>query len=474
MQYIEMSKQVLEKIGGIENIKFVERCATRLRIHYVKKSEVDIEGLKAIDGIMGVVDKTGQIQLIIGPSVPEAYADFLEVSGFDVNTGAAKSSKVEEEDVVKNFGYYVNVFGNFATGVFMPIVPALITGGVILSIRVLLLNYFGMDIEGGTAHIMIAIFSAGFSLLPIWIGYTLAAKLKMEPIMGAFLGAVLVSGDISGVAGLDFFGIPVPAIEYGGSIMPIVFGVIFMYYVNKFLTKIIPEMFIYFAKPLLTMIIVVPVTLIVLGPIGTTFSGAVGAAISWAMSVAGFIAVPVVSALYPYMVMLGLDKAITPIMLESINAIGYDPIVMVTGLISNLCIGGTALAVAYSMKSKKQRGLATSVGITALCGITEPAFYGVLIMRPKALIGTAIGALSAGLVAGIWGLQNYIAGFCPGLFTALYFLSPDGSMGNFILYIIVSALSIVVSFLATTYILKRNPEMVAETEMEAEAELVSA
>ena len=162
MQYIEMSKQVLEKIGGIENIKFVERCATRLRIHYVKKSEVDIEGLKAIDGIMGVVDKTGQIQLIIGPSVPEAYADFLEVSGFDVNTGAAKSSKVEEEDVVKNFGYYVKVYGNFATGVFMPIVPALITGGVILSIRVLLLNYFGMDIEGGTAHILIAIFSAGF------------------------------------------------------------------------------------------------------------------------------------------------------------------------------------------------------------------------------------------------------------------------------------------------------------------------
>ena len=457
MKYIEMSKAVLEEVGGIDNIKFVERCATRLRIHYYRKADVNMEAIKKADGVMGVVEKGGQIQLIIGPTVQEAYTDFLEVSGYNPSDRTKSASKeVVEEPEEKNFSYYLNVFGNFATGVFMPIIPALITGGLILAIKNLLVNYMGVGVESGTAQIMLAIFSAGFSMLPVWIGYTLATKLKMEPIMGAFLGAVLVSGSISGVEGLDFFGIAVPAVGYESSVMPIVFGVIFMYFVNKLLTKIIPDMFVFFLKPLLTMAIVVPVTLIVLGPIGTELSGAVGNVMEAFMGFAGWLAVPVIAALYPYMVMLGLDKAITVIMIESIATTGADNWVMVTGLISNLCIGAATLAVALHIKNKQQKGLISSFGVTALCGVTEPAFYGSLIMRPKTLVGVAIGAISGGLVAGIFGLQNYVVGGCPGLLTALFFLPEDGSMGNFILFLIVCVVSIIVSFVATTVILKRT------------------
>lgn len=137
--------------------------------------------------------------------------------------------------------YWVNKFGNFSAAVFMPIVPALITGGLILAIKNLMVNYLGMGVDSGTAKVCLAIFSAGFSMLPVWIGYTMANKLKMEPIMGAFLGAVLVSSSISGVEGLDFFGIPIPAVEYTSSVMPIVMGIILMYWVDKLLKKIIPE-----------------------------------------------------------------------------------------------------------------------------------------------------------------------------------------------------------------------------------------
>lgn len=467
MKYVEMSKEVLKGVGGLENIKFVERCATRLRIHFYKKSALDMETIKKADGVMGVVEKGGQVQLIIGPTVHEAYTDFLEVSGYNPSEheNNAANEKVEEPEE-KNFSYYINVFGNFAAAVFMPIIPALITGGLILAIKNLLVNYMGVGVESGTAQIMLAIFSAGFSMLPIWIGYALSSKLKMEPIMGAFLGAVLVSGSISGVEGLDFFGISVPAVGYESSVMPIVFGVIFMYFVNKLLAKIIPDMFVFFLKPLLTMAIVVPVTLIILGPIGTELSGAVGSFMQSFMSVAGWLAVPVISALYPYMVMLGLDKAVTVIMIESIATTGSDNWVMVTGLVSNLCVGAAALAVALHIKNKKQRGLIASFGVTALCGVTEPAFYGSLIMRPKCLIGVATGAISGGLVAGVFGLQNYVVGGCPGLLTALFFLPESGSMGNFILFWIVCAVSIVVSFLATTFILKRT-EKIDVTDSEA-------
>lgn len=464
MKYVEMSKQVLTLVGGIENVKFVEHCATRLRIHYYKKASVDLEEIKKVENVVGVVDKTGQIQIIIGPTVHEAYTDFLDVSGFDPEQTQEGVTETQEEPENKNFMYYVSKFGNFSAAVFMPIVPALITGGLILAIKNLLVNYMGFSTDSGTAQVLLAIFSAGFSMLPVWIGYNIANKLKMEPIMGAFLGAVLVSSSISGVEGLDFFGISIPTVDYASSVIPVVLGMILMYWVNKLLSKIIPDMFVYFLKPLLTMIIVVPITLIVLGPIGTELSGAVGNAITAMMNVAGGIAMPILAALYPYMVMLGLDKAMTPIMVQSISEIGYDPVIMVMGLISNLCIGGSALAVATTLKNKAQKGMIASFGVTALCGVTEPAFYGSLIMRPKCLVGTAIGAVAAGLVAGFAGLQNYVAGGCPGLLSALFFLPADGEMGNFIIYIIVCIIAIVVSFVATKVILSRGKQPANQTE----------
>lgn len=452
-KYTKMSQQVLEKVGGLSNITFVEHCATRLRIHYAIKSKVDVEAIKGIENVVGVVAKTGQVQIIIGPEVNDAFNDFLDVSGWKPTDD--RPTVVEEEPEKKNALYYVNKFGNFCAGIFMPIVPALITGGLILAIMNLLVNYFGMSTDSGTAKVCLAIFSAGFSMLPVWIGYTLSNKLKMEPIMGAFLGAVLVSSSISGVEGLDFFGIPIPAVTYTSSVLPIVMGVILMYWVDKLLKKIIPEMVRYFLKPLLTMLIVVPITLIVLGPIGTELSGVVGNAIQAFFNAAGFIALPICAAINPYLVMLGLDKAITPILVEGISSIGYDLAVVPMNYISNLAVGGSALAVAMHLKDKGRKGMIASFGVTALCGVTEPAFYGSLIMRPRVLIGTACGAMAGGLIAGIFQLKNYVVGGCPGFLALLFFLPSDGSMGNLILALVSGIVTVIVSFIACTIVLKK-------------------
>lgn len=452
-KYTKMSQQVLEKVGGLSNITFVEHCATRLRIHYASKSKVDVEAIKGIENVVGVVAKTGQVQIIIGPEVNDAFNDFLDVSGWKPTDD--RPTVVEEEPEKKNALYYVNKFGNFCAGIFMPIVPALITGGLILAIKNLLVNYFGMSTDSGTAKICLTIFSAGFSMLPVWIGYMLSNKLKMEPIMGAFLGAVLVSNSISGVEGLDFFGIPIPTVTYTSSVLPIVMGVILMYWVDKLLKKIIPEMVRYFLKPLLTMLIVVPITLIVLGPIGTELSGVVGNAIQAFFNAAGFIALPICAAINPYLVMLGLDKAITPILVEGISSIGYDLAVVPMNYISNLAVGGSALAVAMHLKDKGRKGMIASFGVTALCGVTEPAFYGSLIMRPRVLIGTACGAMAGGLIAGIFQLKNYVVGGCPGFLALLFFLPSDGSMGNLILALVSGIVTVIVSFIACTIVLKK-------------------
>ena len=457
-KYTQMAKEVLEHVGGVENIKHVERCATRLRIHYFDKTKVDEEAIKRADKVVGVVPKAGQVQVIIGPEVNDAFHEFVDVSGWKPQDSTSVVVDENLDDEERNFMYYVTQFGNRCAAIFMPIIPCLVTGGLILAIRNLLINYFGVDASGGTAQVLMNIFSAGFAFFPVWIGYTLANSLRMEPIMGAFLGAFLYV--CSDVEGLEFFGLSVPTVTYQSSVIPVVLGVILMYYVDKLLKKIIPEMFVYFLKPLFTMAIVGPITILWLGPIGTLLSSAVGTAITAAMDAAGAIAMPILSMLYPYMVMLGLDKAITPIMVQSISEVGYDPVIFVMGLISNLAVGASALAVANAMRDKGQKGMIASFGITALCGVTEPAFYGSLIMRPKCLAGTAIGAIAGGLVAGIFRLHNYIVGGCPGLLTALFFMNPDGSMGNLILFFIVCVVTIVVSFVATRIIIQRTNAVV--------------
>ena len=118
-------------------------------------------------------------------------------------------------------------------------------------------------------------------------------------------------------------------------------------------------------------------------------------AVTWLMDNVAFIATPILAALNPYFVMLGLDKAYIAIEVTSLAQLGWAPIIF--GFISNLCIGGTSLALATAMKgNKEKRGMVTTVAVTALCGVTEPAFYGCLIERPRLLVGTAIGALCAG------------------------------------------------------------------------------
>lgn len=457
MDYKDMAKEVLENIGGTENIKYIGHCATRLRINVKNEAEVNKDALADIKGSHGVVFKNGQIQLIIGADVGQAYNQMIEESGYDTESSQNSKEASSSGTTKKDFKYYIDVVGGFFAELFMPIVPALITGGVILAVNNFLINFFGISAESGTAQIILAIFDAAFSMLPIYLGFTTARKLKLSPILGAFLGAILVNPSISGVENLNFLGLPIVPVEYGGSIIPVVLGVGFMYYVDKLMDKIIPEFVKYLLKPFLTMLIVVPFTLIIFGPIGTVASEYVGNFIMWLMNNAGFIALPLLSMLYPYMVMLGIDKATMPIGFQAIESLGYDPVHIVIGFISNLCIGATALAVArYVKEDKEKSGAYFSFGLTGLFGITEPAFYGALIGRPKVLIGTAIGAASAGLFASLFSLKSFVMGGAPGLFTILFFLEPDGGLNNMLIAVITGTIGIVVSYISATLILRHE------------------
>ena len=460
-KYEEFSRQALDALGGKGNLTYVTHCITRLRVSYKDEALVDTEALRRLPECAGLVKKDHSAQLIIGPDIKNAFDEFVAYAGWDPDTDLRPGMAVPAE-VVPETGAPagddkqspLTAFSNFVAPVFMDIVPALSVGGMVLAVKTLLVNYFGVSTDSGTAQFLLCFFSAAFNYIPIYLGYSLCKKLNMQPILGMLLGGIMVCTRFQGGSVTDFFGIAVPQVDYTSSIIPIVLGVFFMWFVYRFVSKHMPQVITFFMTPLATMLITVPVTLIVLGPIGTELSDAVGVGVQWICDTLGFLAQPLLCVAYPYMVMLGLDKAWEPLQLQLLATLGYDAITGGVGFVSNLCIGASALAVATAQRDKSQRGLIASFGVTGLCGVTEPAFYGALIERPRVLIGTAIGAAAAGLFGGIFGLRAFIPTSCSGLLTFLQYLEPEtGDLYYVVVAVITAAIAIVVSFVAVRTIL---------------------
>lgn len=385
-KFDEMSKYILDNIGGVGNITNVTHCATRLRIEVAKPSLVDVEALKKAPEQAGLVEKGRQYQIIIGPKVNDAYNEFLAVSGWKEGMNAGVEMEDSNANQPHNAKWVMDKIAGFMAPVFMPIVPAMIVGGMILAIARVGINYFGLDTSTGTVNICMALFQAGFTYFPIWVGIFMCKQLKMPEIYGGFLGAVLVCDRINNVEGLSFLGIPVPQVSYGSTVFPVMLGVFFMYFVYKFVKKIMPEVITFFMTPLVTMIIVVPVELIVLGPLGTELSNGVAAVCMFLSNTIGFLLQPLLAALYPYMVMFGIDKGIGPMSIAFIADQGYDVIFGNMGFISNLAVGAATLGIATSLKGSDnaaKKGLYGSFGLTALCGVTEPAFLRRTDLNPR-------------------------------------------------------------------------------------------
>ncbi len=458
-KYGEFSRQALEALGGKENITYVTHCITRLRVSYKDEARVDVEALRHLPECAGLVKKDHSAQLIIGPDIKNAFDEFVATADWDPDCDlrpgtASTSGVVPQTGAPEGKQSPLTAFSNFVAPVFMDIVPALSVGGMVLAVKTLLVNYFGVSTDSGTAQFLLCFFSAAFNYIPIYLGYSLCKKLNMQPILGMLLGGIMVCTRFQSGNVTDFFGIPVPQVDYTSSIIPIVLGVFFMWFVYRFVSRHMPQVITFFMTPLVTMLVTVPVTLIVLGPIGTELSDAVGVAVQWVCNTLGFLAQPILCVAYPYMVMLGLDKAWEPLQLQLLATLGYDAVTGGVGFVSNLCIGASALAVATAQRDKSQRGLIASFGITGLCGVTEPAFYGSLIERPRVLVGTAIGAAAAGLFEGIFGLRAFIPTSCSGLLTFLQYLEPEtGDLYYIVISAITAAIAIVVSFVAVRAII---------------------
>ena len=450
--YKKLSDDIIAAVGGVSNIRSASHCMTRLRLNLKDNSKLDVEEAKKIPGVINIIMQNGEQQFVIGQDVASLYEEIVKnditAAGSVDDAEALKADTQAKGNVVEAILSYVG-------GTFSPIIPVFIAGGLTGAIISLLQTFAGLDASSGTVFVLTAIQQAMLYFLPVYIGFSSATRLKTNPYLGAFLGAILLYVTANRPEVLNFLGIPVANIGYNGQIFPVVLGTLFMSVVYRFLQKVLPVVFRTVLLPVLTMIIVVPVTLLVLGPIGYWVGTGLANGVLAIYRAFPALAVAIIGATTVWLVFFGMNNATYPVLFALLAEVGSDPLICTGMAPANVAVGGACLAYALLQKDADKRGVGISSGITALSGITEPGVYGVLFPNRYPLIGAMVGGGIGGFIAGLFGLTQYVVAN-PGFISFAAYFNPDGTMGNFWGMMGVMVLAVVIGFIVTYVLGKRQ------------------
>ena len=462
MEYTKLVVDILNAVGGVDNIQTVTHCITRLRIACLNKAIVKKEEIKAMEGVEGLIDRGYEIQIIIGTDVVTVYNAFNKLIN-ETKATSVSVSTVEQKDTKKKLNP-LDIFLKYVGGSVISTFPILCCAAGISVISMVLVMFFGIKEDSGTYIVFHTIFQTFFDFMPVFIGFGAAKIVGINSLYGAFLGAFLVHGNINAVEGLDIFGIAVPAASYGSTVFPVLFGVAFMALVDKYIGSKIPQSLTFILRPFTIIALTIPVTLWALGPLGSFIGIYIAQAIQWIHNSFGALAVVIMAFISPLLAATGTGNALLPIFLQSFIANGYESFMFPTALAQNLAIGGAVLAVALKTKSRMRRQRAISSGVTALCGITEPALFGIALPLKKTFLAVLAGSTCGGIISGIMDVKMFGVN-PPGLVTLPLFMNPDGTWGNMIGAILIVLVSFSVAF-AVAYFLGFEDEADAEVDFD--------
>lgn len=411
MDYKNVAKQTLELIGGKENIVSAAHCATRLRLVISDNSKCSKEKLENVEGVKGVFEAQGQLQIIFGTgTVNKVYEEFIALAGV---------SEASKDDVKKAAASKQNIFkrGIKTLGdIFVPIIPAIVASGLLMGLLEGFCNVWPQMTDSSLYTIIHLFSNAAFVFLPILIAISAAKTFGGNVYLGAVIGMIMIHSDLINawsVAGMNPSSIPTASVWFGlykinlvgyqGHVIPVVIAVWLMSVIEKKLHKIVPEIIDLFVTPLVTVLVTGYVTLTIIGPVFSTVE-------TWVLSGArSLIAVPfgigaaLVGGLYAPTVVAGLHhmyNAIEAGMLSSQGVNTWMPVATA----ANVAQGAACLAVALKSKNAKTKSVALPAALSSYLGITEPAIFGVNVRYMKPFIAGCIGGAAGALVAGITGV----------------------------------------------------------------------
>ncbi|OKP27112.1 PTS transporter subunit EIIC [Serratia fonticola] len=491
INYADSAKEIVRLIGGDNNVINVTHCATRLRFILKDSSQADKDTLKRVKGVITVIESSGQLQVVIGNHVGDAYREVLKLVNMDENVAVS----------APNVGI-VSRLMDIISSIFAPFLYPLAACGVLQGLISLFAALGWMGPASGTYRILNFVSWTGFTFLPVMVAFTAAKKFNVNPFTAVIAACALVSPDymnmltankillvnsadpamqalmqeavnnpqiarvLAEVAGipinadpLTFLGMPVQYLSYTASVIPIILMVWIMSYVQRFFERILPLVIRNLFAPMFCIAIMVPLTLLAFGPIGNMIGGAIGGVYNTLYHLSPSIAGAVVGALWMPLVTLGVHWGITPVTVGNYATLGYDTF---TGLQASpvFAMAGAVLGVYLKSKDPEMKRVSLSAGMTALFGITEPAIYGVALRLKRPMICGCVAGAVGGSIAGAFNAVSW--SYClPGIAVLPVFFK-EGHMPQFLGFL----LSICVAFVlgaVLTYIVGFKEEQPAPT-----------
>lgn len=442
MDYKQLGLEILLQVGGKDNVSKLTHCATRLRMEFNDDSRVQAKAIESLPGVISVVERGGQFQIVVGNNVQQTFRAMQKEIGDLSGRQSEKNSQAR--------GGVISQIISVISTTFTPVIPAITGAGMIKALLAILKLTGVIDAASPTYHLLDTIADAAFFFLPVLLAYGAAIKFECNPILAMTIAGALLHPNLAQMlaAGtvIDFVGIPVRLADYAGSVLPIIFTVWLMSYIERFAEKVSPTMIKFFTKPMIILLVTAPLALVVVGPFGIFLNDLVAAGAAIVDGKASWLIPMLMGGLQPFLVITGTAWAMTPIATGQLSKNGFEMINGPGMLASNIAQGAATLCVAFRTKNKNLRQLASSAGFTALLGITEPSLYGVTLKLRKPLIAAMIGGGCAGIYAGLSGLVRY-AFVSPGLAALPAFIGENPM--NIVHALITCAIAIVVTFALT-------------------------
>ena len=401
MDYAVTAREILEKVGGASNVAGANHCMTRLRLTLKDQSLVDDSQVKAIKGVVGVMKKAGQYQIIIGNEVAKCYKELCKLGNFGDGGGSTLAPA--------KGGNPVSIILDAISGSMSPVIPAII-GADMIQVLNIILGWF-LPAENQTLQLLSVIGNTAFYFLPVLVAYSAGRKFGANPVLVTAVVAILIHPNFIALTGaeggVNFLGIPVTSFDYSSSIIPAILTAYAMSWIERGIEKITPAFTKNFLKPMLIILISSPVAFLLLGPLGSFIGG-------------------------------GLASVVVAIQSHA-------------SIVTYIFMAAACLAVAVKSKNGGLKQLAASSGVSALlAGVTEPGLYGVTMRLKKPLAAVCASNAVVGLFAGIMHLSstNFAT---PSLLALPMFVHAEKS-NNFFLAIATAVISMALSF-ALTWIL---------------------
>ncbi|MCR4633119.1 MAG: PTS transporter subunit EIIC [Erysipelotrichaceae bacterium] len=443
MDFNQLAKNIVSNIGGAENVSEAEHCSTRLRFNVKDTSLINKTALKDLEGVAGVVDQAGGVQVIIGTEVSKVFDEMKKEYTF-------KASETAEPAEDANMSPFRKIMNKLAD-CFVPLIPALIAAGLMSAVTTLISSFHLMDTASTTYRLLEILGDAPLYFIPFMLASSAAKRFKVNPFITMCVVATLLYPELSGLAAegesyIRFFGLPVRMVTYSSAIVPVLLAVWAQGYIEKFFKKFVPKMFATFLEPLLTYFVLALITLAVLGPLSTYISDGIAVVLNLIVGRYNWLVGMLLGGLMIPLISTGLHYSLMPIVIGAFMMNGYDTFWAGPSFCSNLALAGAVLGFAAATRNEKMRQTAYSTGATALLGITEPAIYGVAFTENKVLLTGCIAGAAGGLISGILGVNSY--GMAPaGLPSMAVLVGP--TFTNALISIIVSfVLGFVLSYLS--------------------------